>query len=80
MWKGGLFTLTWWDPPSPTLPSSDSHLQLSSLTQGVANFYKDTKKHIITTQTEHKCVLDSCRCVWGGVGRGRGGEGGKGSP
>jgi len=28
--------------------------------KGVANFYKD-KKHIITVQTEHKCVLDSCR-------------------
>lgn len=24
-------------------------------------FYKKTKKHVITTQTEHKCVLDSCR-------------------
>lgn len=29
--------------------------------KGVASFYKDKKKHIITTQTEHKCVLDSCR-------------------
>lgn len=29
--------------------------------KGVARFYKKTKKHIITTQTEHKCVLDSCR-------------------
>jgi cysteine desulfurase len=29
--------------------------------KGVANFYKDKKKHIITTQTDHKCVLDSCR-------------------
>jgi len=29
--------------------------------KGVARFYRDTKKHIITTQTEHKCVLDSCR-------------------
>lgn len=29
--------------------------------KGVADFYKDKKKHIITTQTEHKCVLDSCR-------------------
>ncbi|KAF3912578.1 Kynureninase [Orbilia brochopaga] len=28
--------------------------------KGVARFYKN-KKHIITTQTEHKCVLDSCR-------------------
>uniref|UniRef100_A0AC34R3V3 Cysteine desulfurase n=1 Tax=Panagrolaimus sp. JU765 TaxID=591449 RepID=A0AC34R3V3_9BILA len=30
--------------------------------KGIAHFYKVTgKKHIITTQTEHKCVLDSCR-------------------
>lgn len=29
--------------------------------KGVAMFYKAKKKHIITTQTEHKCVLDSCR-------------------
>ena len=29
--------------------------------KGIANFYKGRKKHIITTQTDHKCVLDSCR-------------------
>lgn len=29
--------------------------------KGVARFYKDKKNHIITPQTEHKCVLDSCR-------------------
>ena len=29
--------------------------------KGVARFYKGKKKHVITTQTEHKCVLDSCR-------------------
>ena len=29
--------------------------------KGVANFYKGRKKHVITTQTDHKCVLDSCR-------------------
>ena len=29
--------------------------------KGVANFYKGKKKHIITTQTDHKCVLDSAR-------------------
>mmetsp|Transcript_32349 Transcript_32349/g.71536 ORF Transcript_32349/g.71536 Transcript_32349/m.71536 type:complete len:461 (-) Transcript_32349:7-1389(-) len=29
--------------------------------KGVASFYREKKKHIITTQTEHKCVLDSCR-------------------
>ncbi|XP_051887526.1 cysteine desulfurase, mitochondrial [Pristis pectinata] len=31
--------------------------------KGVARFYKARKKHIITTQTEHKCVLDSCRML-----------------
>eukprot|EP00403_Amphidinium_massartii_P014636 CAMPEP_0178411130 /NCGR_PEP_ID=MMETSP0689_2-20121128/21337_1 /TAXON_ID=160604 /ORGANISM="Amphidinium massartii, Strain CS-259" /LENGTH=451 /DNA_ID=CAMNT_0020032329 /DNA_START=46 /DNA_END=1401 /DNA_ORIENTATION=- len=29
--------------------------------KGIAAFYKGKKKHIITTQTEHKCVLASCR-------------------
>lgn len=29
--------------------------------KGIARFYRDKKRHIITTQTEHKCVLDSCR-------------------
>ncbi|PIZ33683.1 MAG: IscS subfamily cysteine desulfurase [Alphaproteobacteria bacterium CG_4_10_14_0_8_um_filter_37_21] len=30
--------------------------------QGIARFYKsDTKNHIITVATEHKCVLDTCR-------------------
>lgn len=29
--------------------------------KGVANFYGERKRHLITTQTEHKCVLDSCR-------------------
>ncbi|KAJ6420352.1 hypothetical protein OIU84_030298 [Salix udensis] len=29
--------------------------------KGVMKFYKEKKKHVVTTQTEHKCVLDSCR-------------------
>ena len=29
--------------------------------KGVARFYKDKKRHIITCVTEHKCVLDSAR-------------------
>ncbi|KAJ8672590.1 hypothetical protein QAD02_003849 [Eretmocerus hayati] len=33
--------------------------------KGVAKFYKDKRNHIITTQTEHKCVLDSCRFLQG---------------
>ena len=31
--------------------------------KGVARFYKAKKNHIIITQTEHKCVLDSCRAL-----------------
>eukprot|EP00035_Acanthoeca_spectabilis_P020983 m.435666 g.435666 ORF g.435666 m.435666 type:complete len:450 (+) comp17876_c0_seq1:63-1412(+) len=31
--------------------------------KGVARFYKAKKNHIITAQTEHKCVLDSCRML-----------------
>ncbi|KAJ8358646.1 hypothetical protein SKAU_G00151710 [Synaphobranchus kaupii] len=33
--------------------------------KGVARFYKSKKKHVITSQTEHKCVLDSCRVLQG---------------
>lgn len=33
------------------------------LLQGVARFYQSKKRHVITTQTEHKCVLDSCRIL-----------------
>ncbi|KAK6923192.1 Aminotransferase class V domain [Dillenia turbinata] len=29
--------------------------------KGLMHFYRDKKKHVITTQTEHKCVLDSSR-------------------
>lgn len=29
--------------------------------KGVLDFYKETKNHIVTTVTEHKCVLDTCR-------------------
>ncbi|CAG8519486.1 5476_t:CDS:2, partial [Ambispora leptoticha] len=31
--------------------------------KGVARFYKSSKNHVITTQIEHKCVLDSCRVL-----------------
>merc|ERR1712142_840754 len=31
--------------------------------KGVARFYKSRKKHVITSQIEHKCVLDSCRAL-----------------
>ena len=29
--------------------------------RGIASFYGKKKKHIITTQIEHKCVIDTCR-------------------
>jgi len=31
--------------------------------KGIAAFYGDKKRHMITTQTEHKCVLASCRSL-----------------
>uniref|UniRef100_A0A3Q3X6W4 Cysteine desulfurase n=1 Tax=Mola mola TaxID=94237 RepID=A0A3Q3X6W4_MOLML len=31
--------------------------------KGVGRFYQSKKRHVITTQTEHKCVLDSCRIL-----------------
>jgi cysteine desulfurase len=29
--------------------------------KGLAGFYGQERKHIITTQIEHKCILDTCR-------------------
>ncbi len=29
--------------------------------KGVARFYRERRNHIVTIQTEHKCVLDACR-------------------
>lgn len=49
--------------------------------KGVARFYKGSKRtHVITTATEHKCVLDSCRWLEqeGGGAGGAGGSGGAG--
>lgn len=31
--------------------------------KGVARFYKNRKKHIITTEIEHKCVIEACRSL-----------------
>lgn len=31
--------------------------------KGISRFYKKTKKHIITTRTEHKCVLEAVRAM-----------------
>lgn len=33
----------------------------NTLIKGVAHFYGEKKRHVVTVQTEHKCVLDSCR-------------------
>ncbi|KAG9402982.1 cysteine desulfurase [Aphanomyces cochlioides] len=35
----------------------------NTIIKGIGHFYKSKKKHIITTQIEHKCVLDSCRAL-----------------
>ena len=29
--------------------------------KGISNFYRDRKKHIITTQTERECLNHDCR-------------------
>ncbi|CCW60975.1 unnamed protein product [Phytomonas sp. EM1] len=31
--------------------------------KGVAHFHRARKNHLVTVQTEHKCVLDSCRAL-----------------
>jgi cysteine desulfurase len=33
----------------------------NTILKGIARFYSEKKKHIVTLTTEHKCVLDSCR-------------------
>ncbi|RHY05569.1 hypothetical protein DYB37_005971 [Aphanomyces astaci] len=35
----------------------------NTIIKGIGRFYKSKKKHVITTQIEHKCVLDSCRVL-----------------
>lgn len=35
----------------------------NTVLKGIAKFYGDKKRHIITTVTEHKCVLDTCRML-----------------
>ena len=44
-------------PDCPSGATESNNLAL----KGVAHFYKAKKKHLITAQTEHKCVLDSAR-------------------
>jgi cysteine desulfurase len=33
--------------------------------QGIAGFYGERKNHIVTTRTEHKCVLETCKYLEG---------------
>jgi cysteine sulfinate desulfinase/cysteine desulfurase-like protein len=35
----------------------------NTVIKGITKFYKQRGRHVITTQTEHKCVLDSCRVL-----------------
>lgn len=48
------------DPKEIIFTSGATELNNMAL-KGVPRFYQKTKRHIITTQTEHKCVLDSAR-------------------
>ncbi|KAI9327468.1 pyridoxal phosphate-dependent transferase [Zopfochytrium polystomum] len=50
------------DPKEIVFTSGATESNNTSI-KGVAHFYKAKKNHIITTQTEHKCVLDSCRVL-----------------
>ncbi|KAF8429217.1 cysteine desulfurase [Tirmania nivea] len=58
--RGHIAKLVGADPKDIIFTSGATESNNMSI-KGVARFYKNTKKHIITTQTEHKCVLDSCR-------------------
>jgi cysteine desulfurase len=50
--------------PSEIIFTSGATESNNSIIKGIARFYKSsTKRHIITLQTEHKCVLDSCRAL-----------------
>lgn len=50
------------DKPQEIIFTSGATESNNLAIKGIAQFYaKDNKKHVITTQTEHKCVLDSCR-------------------
>lgn len=54
-WRGRREVLTLWPPAQGATESNNMAVK------GIANFYRGRKNHVITTQTEHKCVLDSCR-------------------
>ncbi|KAK7737899.1 cysteine desulfurase [Cytospora paraplurivora] len=60
--RGHIATLIGADPKEIIFTSGATESNNMSI-KGVARFFgrSGKKKHIITTQTEHKCVLDSCR-------------------
>lgn len=60
--RGHIAKLIGADPKEIIFTSGATESNNMSL-KGVARFFgrSGKKKHIITTQTEHKCVLDSCR-------------------
>jgi cysteine desulfurase len=58
--RGEVATLIGADPKEIIFTSGATESNNISV-KGVARFYKAKKNHVITTQTEHKCVLDSCR-------------------
>lgn len=49
--------------PAEIIFTSGATESNNNIIKGVMRFLKAKKKHIITTQTEHKCVLDSCRAL-----------------
>jgi len=58
--RGQLAQLIGADPREITFTSGATESNNMAI-KGVANFYSGKKNHIVTTQTEHKCVLASCR-------------------
>ena len=60
--RGHIARLVNADPKEMIFTSGATESNNTAL-KGVARFYKSKKNHIITTQTEHKCVLDSCRAL-----------------
>ncbi|OQR94362.1 cysteine desulfurase 1, mitochondrial precursor [Achlya hypogyna] len=49
--------------PKEVMFTSGATESNNTIIKGIGRFYGSKKKHIITTQIEHKCVLDSCRAL-----------------
>jgi len=49
--------------PSEIIFTSGATESNNQIIKGIMNFNKGNKKHLITTATEHKCVLDSARSL-----------------